>query len=105
MFRYAAASSYQRNRSLEWRTSFGRCRIWLWLPITTASRASWMAGRLRFTKSGKKVALTPSTYSPDYRHHIVDKVVAWTKRGSTVFSLGCGNGFVEAELIGHCRKV
>jgi SAM-dependent methyltransferase len=50
-------------------------------------------------------SITPSTYSPDYRHHIVDKVVAWTKRGSTVFSLGCGNGFVEAELIGHCRKV
>jgi SAM-dependent methyltransferase len=50
-------------------------------------------------------SITPSTYVPEYRAHIVDKILAVSGRGETVFSIGCGNGFVEADLLGHDRKV
>lgn len=50
-------------------------------------------------------SITPSIYSPEYRSHIAEKLLSLTQQGSTVFSIGCGNGFVEAELVRRERKV
>lgn len=44
-------------------------------------------------------SVTPSTYVPEYRAHIGEKIVEQAAAGSTVFSLGCGNGFVEGDLV------
>jgi SAM-dependent methyltransferase len=52
-----------------------------------------------------KDSITPSTYVPEYRAHMVDKILAVSAPGDTVFSIGCGNGFVEADLLGHGRIV
>jgi len=50
-------------------------------------------------------SITPSTYSAEYRSHMTLKLQSLTKAGGVVLSLGCGNGFVEAE-VAHCgRKV
>ncbi|GAA4215977.1 hypothetical protein [Microbispora amethystogenes] len=48
-------------------------------------------------------SITPSTYVPEYRSHMVLKILSLTSDGSGVFSLGCGNGFVEADLV-HCER-
>lgn len=50
-------------------------------------------------------SITPSTYVPAYRAHIVRKILSATFLDGTVFSLGCGNGFVEAELLRYARTV
>lgn len=50
-------------------------------------------------------SVTPSTYVPAYRSHIVEKILEVSDDGETVFSIGCGNGFVEADLLGHGRAV
>lgn len=50
-------------------------------------------------------SVTPSTYVPEYRWHMVLKIVSLSADGQKVFSLGCGNGFVEAELACLNRKV
>jgi SAM-dependent methyltransferase len=50
-------------------------------------------------------SVTPSTYSADYRLHITGQLLALTRPGATVFSLGCGNGFVEADLAQQQRRV
>jgi SAM-dependent methyltransferase len=50
-------------------------------------------------------SITPSTYVPEYRAHIVEKILEVSDVGATVFSIGCGNGFVEADLVGHNRAV
>lgn len=50
-------------------------------------------------------SITPSTYSPEYRSHITGKLLSLTERGGTIFSIGCGNGFIEAELARCDRKV
>jgi SAM-dependent methyltransferase len=47
-------------------------------------------------------SVTPSTYVPEYRSHMVLKLLSLTGRGATIFSLGCGNGFVEGDLV--CRQ-
>ncbi|HEV2377251.1 MAG TPA: methyltransferase domain-containing protein [Streptosporangiaceae bacterium] len=52
-----------------------------------------------------KDSVTPSTYVPEYRSHIVLKVLSLTPAGGTVMSLGCGNGFVEGDLAAHDRVV
>lgn len=48
-------------------------------------------------------SITPSTYVPEYRSHIVLKILSLTADGANVFSLGCGNGFVEADLA-RCER-
>lgn len=50
-------------------------------------------------------SITPSTYVPEYRSHMVLKLLSLTNDGTTIFSLGCGNGFVEGDLTGLGRKV
>ena len=50
-------------------------------------------------------SVTPSTFSVEYRSHIVLKMLSLTTKGDRIISLGCGNGFVEAELIRHSRDV
>jgi len=50
-------------------------------------------------------SITPSTYVPEYRAHIVEKILEVSDDGATVFSIGCGNGFVEADLLGRNRTV
>jgi SAM-dependent methyltransferase len=48
-------------------------------------------------------SVTPSIYSPEYRSHIVLKLLSLTNEGGTIFSMGCGNGFVEAD-VAHCNR-
>jgi len=50
-------------------------------------------------------SITPSTYIPEYRSHIVLKLLSLTGPGAGIFSLGCGNGAVEGELANLDRKV
>jgi len=50
-------------------------------------------------------SITPSTYVPEYRSHIVLKVLGLTGEKSTILSVGCGNGFVEGDLVANGRKV
>ena len=46
-----------------------------------------------------KDSITPATHVPEYRRHIASRIRQETPIGGKIFSLGCGNGFVEAELI------
>lgn len=50
-------------------------------------------------------SITPSTYVREYRSHIVLKILSITEDHDEVFSLGCGNGFVEADLASADRRV
>lgn len=50
-------------------------------------------------------SVTPSTYVPEYRAHIRDRIVGLTAAGAHVFSVGCGNGFVEGDLVRSGRDV
>lgn len=43
-------------------------------------------------------SITPSVHVSDYQNYITDKIIEITPPGRGVFSLGCGNGFVEAAL-------
>ncbi|MFF4625350.1 class I SAM-dependent methyltransferase [Nonomuraea jabiensis] len=50
-------------------------------------------------------SITPSTYVPEYRAHVVLKILMLTPPEAAVLSLGCGNGFVEGDLVVHGRDV
>ncbi|MFG2863455.1 class I SAM-dependent methyltransferase [Streptomyces sioyaensis] len=50
-------------------------------------------------------SVTPSTYVPEYRSHMLLKLMSLTKDDAGVFSFGCGNGFVEGDLAGLGRTV
>ena len=50
-------------------------------------------------------SVTPSTYCPDYRTHVVLKMLSLTAKGARIFSIGCGNAFVEADLVREGRYV
>lgn len=50
-------------------------------------------------------SITPSTFVPEYRSHMVLKLLSLTHSGERVFSLGCGNAFVESDLAGLDRVV
>jgi SAM-dependent methyltransferase len=50
-------------------------------------------------------SITPSTYVPEYRSHMVLKLLSLTACKQKIFSLGCGNGFVEGELARLDRHV
>jgi SAM-dependent methyltransferase len=59
----------------------------------------WEAGR------AFKDSITPSTHVPEYRSHIVLKIVTITREAARILSIGCGNGFVEADLVEYGRRV
>jgi len=46
-------------------------------------------------------SVTPSAYCPEYRTHMVQKIMSSARAAGNgaVFSIGCGNAFVEAELV------
>lgn len=75
----------------------------------TASRPDVQAGRniYEIWEQGEACndSITPSTYVPEYRSHIVLKILSLTGENARIFSLGCGNGFVEADLVGCGRSV
>ncbi|RLM06691.1 oxin biosynthesis protein [Gibbsiella quercinecans] len=50
-------------------------------------------------------SITPSTYSPEYRSHLGLKLKSLTQEGEKIFSIGCGNGFVEGDLVKAKRHV
>lgn len=50
-------------------------------------------------------SVTPSTYCPAYREHMVRKISALAKPHGSVFSIGCGNAFVEADLVANGLNV
>lgn len=50
-------------------------------------------------------SVTPSTYSPEYRSHIGLKLLDLSDEDTHVLSIGCGNGFVEADLVQGKRVV
>jgi len=43
-------------------------------------------------------SVTPSIYCPEYRMHMVLKILSLPKPHERVFSIGCGNAFVESDL-------
>lgn len=43
-------------------------------------------------------SVTPSTYCPEYRNHMVLKILSLSRPQGRVFSIGCGNAFVETDL-------
>lgn len=43
-------------------------------------------------------SVTPSTYCPEYRMHMLLKILSLPRPYERVFSIGCGNAFVEADL-------
>lgn len=43
-------------------------------------------------------SITPSTFSEDYCRKVAEKIVALAGIGSSVLSIGCGNGFLEKSL-------
>jgi 2-polyprenyl-3-methyl-5-hydroxy-6-metoxy-1,4-benzoquinol methylase len=50
-------------------------------------------------------SVTPSTYSREYQSHIVLKLLFLTRPEAVVFSIGCGNGVIEARLASLDRVV
>lgn len=50
-------------------------------------------------------SVTPSTYVPEYRTHVLLKFLSLTSEGSRIFSFGCGNAAVEATLVEYGRHV
>jgi hypothetical protein len=50
-------------------------------------------------------SVTPSTYVPEYRSHVLLKFLSLTSEGDRIFSFGCGNAAVEGALVGQGRKV
>jgi hypothetical protein len=43
-------------------------------------------------------SVTPSIYCPEYRMHMVLKILSLPRPHERVFSIGCGNAFVEADV-------
>lgn len=50
-------------------------------------------------------SITPASYCADYRSHIALKLSSLTANQACIFSIGCGNGFVEKELINLKHRV
>jgi SAM-dependent methyltransferase len=50
-------------------------------------------------------SVTPSTYSNEYRSHMVLKLLSLSQPREHVFSIGCGNGFVEGGVTSAGRHV
>jgi len=50
-------------------------------------------------------SVTPSTYCPEYRSHMVLKMMWLSKPRGRVFSIGCGNAFIETDLQARGMRV
>lgn len=50
-------------------------------------------------------SVTPSTYCPEYRTHMILKMLSLPRSRDRVFSIGCGNAFVEAGLLARGLRV
>ncbi len=50
-------------------------------------------------------SVTPSTYCKLYQSHIKLKLISLAHNNLSVFSIGCGNAFIEAELVEKGTKV
>jgi SAM-dependent methyltransferase len=50
-------------------------------------------------------SVTPSTYNPEYREYMARKILGLAPAGARVFSFGCGNGFVEGDLVSSGLEV
>jgi hypothetical protein len=50
-------------------------------------------------------SVTPSTYCGRYRAHLVDKLTIYAPAGTSIFSIGCGNAFVEGDMALRSRQV
>ncbi|WP_197420005.1 class I SAM-dependent methyltransferase [Mycobacterium gordonae] len=44
-------------------------------------------------------SVTPSTFVPEYRSHIRSKIASLLNVDSRIISLGCGNAFIESDLV------
>ena len=50
-------------------------------------------------------SVTPSTYCSEYRQHVVGLITARLPVRGSVFSIGCGNAFVERDLVASGYRV
>jgi SAM-dependent methyltransferase len=50
-------------------------------------------------------SITPSTFTPEYRSHMVLKLLSLTADGANILSLGCGNAFVEGVVAKLDRRL
>jgi 2-polyprenyl-3-methyl-5-hydroxy-6-metoxy-1,4-benzoquinol methylase len=50
-------------------------------------------------------SITPSTYCAEYRSHLGDKIVSLIGTDASIYSIGCGNAFIEGELVKKGIKV
>lgn len=50
-------------------------------------------------------SVTPSTFSRDYRAHVLSQILEVTHENDIIFSIGCGNGFIEGDLVSNNRTV
>lgn len=50
-------------------------------------------------------SITPSIYCEEYRKHLGDKIGSLIDSNASIFSIGCGNAFIEAELVKKGIKV
>jgi 2-polyprenyl-3-methyl-5-hydroxy-6-metoxy-1,4-benzoquinol methylase len=59
----------------------------------------WEAGEAYFD------SVTPSTYCARYREHMVRKIASLSIPNGNVFSIGCGNAFIEGDLVARGLRV
>jgi SAM-dependent methyltransferase len=87
----------------QWKQNLGRVRDYYTSRRVVGANSSiysiWENGEA-FNDS-----VTPSTYVPEYRSHMVLKILSLTRDRANIFSLGCGNGFVEGDLAAQRRTV
>lgn len=50
-------------------------------------------------------SITPSIYCEPYRQHLGEKIISLIGNESSVFSIGCGNAFIEGRLVGQGIRV
>jgi SAM-dependent methyltransferase len=50
-------------------------------------------------------SVTPASYDPKYRRHMGRTLMSLTNDGAMIFSAGCGNGFIEGDLVARGRSV
>jgi hypothetical protein len=76
------------------------------LPRST-SAGEPLRSRYEIWEKGEafKDSVTPSTYCSAYRSHMGLKIRSLTNRNGNVFSIGCGNAFVEADLVAKGLRV
>ncbi len=50
-------------------------------------------------------SITPSIYCAEYRTHLGNKIISLVGPSASIFSIGCGNAFIEGELVKNGIKV